>query len=90
VKEKKRKETMHDEKCPPLAGVEEVMMETLDAAEPMTGTMLHAILEERGYSQSVVNEHLWSLIDRGYIEMTDDGRFIKHETPMQNASCDFV
>ena len=85
-----RNARMYDEHQPPRPGIEEEIMNALKTKDTMSPKELLDSVKERKLPDSTVRERIWSLIDRGYIELTRDRQLKGHTEPINPAPVDFV
>lgn len=79
---------MYDEHRPPQPGIEREIMEVLKEEGEISPRELLDIMENKRFSKSETREHVWLLIDRGYIELTVDREFKGRAEPVSPAPVD--
>jgi hypothetical protein len=81
---------MYDEHQPPKPGVEEAIMGELGESEEHLPDKFIMTLIGQGFPDSDIRKGIWSLIDRGYLELTFDPKFKGHPQPISPAPVDLL
>ena len=81
---------MYDEHQPPQSGPERKIMKALGTESAVLPKELIDRMKQQGLPESEVRGHIWSLIGRGFIELTLDRQLRGHAKAISPAPVDFV
>lgn len=88
--EAKRTDRMHDEHQAPREGIEQEIMGFLGETEIHSASNLVLKLKEKDFRESDILGSVWSLVDRGFIELTVDRKLKGHKDPIYPAPSDIL